>query len=246
MAERISFDEARGPDGMRLYAIGDVHGRRDLLEAMHARIAEEIAEEAPADWRVVHLGDYVDRGPESRGVLELLINAQKRDARHIALCGNHDLAFLDFISGPGDSSLFQRFGGAATAVSYGLDADFGSAERVERTRRALAAKVPARHRRFLAGLERSVMFGDFFFCHAGIRPGVALDAQDPHDLVWIRREFLNAEELHPKVVVHGHTPSAVVELRPNRVNLDTAAYETGVLSGLVVDGDFKRLIQVTG
>lgn len=240
----ISLSEARSPAGMRLYAIGDVHGRLDLLTSMHGAIRAEIARDRPADWRIVHVGDYVDRGPDSCGAIELILAAQEADSRVIALAGNHDVAFADFMAGGGSSQLFARFGGAETAASYGVDADFGSLEGLERTRRELADAVPGRHHRFLATLPRCISFGDYFFCHAGIRPGVPLASQDPEDLIWIRREFLEATDLHPKVIVHGHTPHSEPEIRPNRINLDTGAFDTGRLTGVVLDGAEKRLIEI--
>ncbi|HEV7253758.1 MAG TPA: metallophosphoesterase family protein [Mesorhizobium sp.] len=227
---------------MRLYAIGDVHGRLDLLRQMHERINDDLARRPPADWRVIHLGDYIDRGPESKGVLDRLIAARDRDPRHVALMGNHDAGFIEFLRDPDAAGLFARFGGEDTARSYGVALDFGSSERFRAGHAALLRAVPADHIAFLLGLELSVSFGDFFFCHAGIRPGVALEKQTPDDLVWIREDFLRWTGLHPKVVVHGHTPSARPELRPNRVNVDTGAFKTGLLTALVLEGDEKSLL----
>ena len=240
----ISLDEARSPEGMRLYAIGDVHGRLDLLEAMHERIAAEIAADRPADWRVIHLGDYVDRGPESRGVIEHLIRAGLQDERFISLAGNHDIGFLDFLAEPNEASLFARYGGVDTALSYGVKMGFESVEELRRSHGALAEAMPAAHVDFLEALGFSQSFGDFFFCHAGIRPGIPLDHQDPQDLIWIRDEFHNASDLYPKIIVHGHTPVANPDVRLNRVNVDTGAYYTGCLTAFVADGAEKWLVQV--
>ncbi|MGE0652256.1 MAG: metallophosphoesterase [Alphaproteobacteria bacterium] len=240
----VHYLDAKGPEGIRLYAIGDVHGRLDLLGEMHARIAEEIDRDRPADWRIIHLGDYVDRGPDSRGVIDLLIAAQATDPRVLALCGNHDSGFADFLVKPDPSGLFARYGGVQTAASYGVALDPGNAEGFRAQARALEEAVPRGHRRFLRALPYSVTFGDFFFCHAGIRPGVALEEQDPADLIWIREAFLSHPELHPKVVVHGHTPKGEAEIMPNRVNVDTAAFQSDRLTALVVDGASKRLMEV--
>lgn len=237
----IAFADARAPDGMRLYAIGDVHGCLDQLAAMHRLIAAEIARDRPADWRIVHLGDYVDRGPDSSGVLSFLAEAKARDRRHVTLCGNHDAGLLEFLAGPAADSLFLRFGGVDTAASYGVGLDFAD---LERTREKLAAAIPGSHIELLASLERSASFGDFFFCHAGIMPGVALDAQRPETLIWIRDAFLDCRDLHPLVVVHGHTPCARPEVRTNRVNVDTGCFHSGVLTALVVDGAEKRFLTV--
>lgn len=220
-----------------------MHGRLDLLERMHNAIAAEIERDRPADWRVIHLGDYVDRGPNSKGVLDFLVRLLASDPRNIALCGNHDVGFVHFLDNPKKESLFGRFGGKQTAQSYGVDADFSTDRLAQLSADALRDKVPGAHLALLNG-QRSASFGDFFFCHAGIRPGIALDQQDPDDLIWIRRDFLDYPGLHPKVIVHGHTPQPEPELLPNRVNVDTLAYQSGVLTALVVDGTDKRILQV--
>src|SRR5690606_12339437 len=204
----ISLPDARGPEGMLVYAIGDVHGRLDLLAEMHARIAAEIMRLRPADWRIVHLGDYVDRGPDSRGVIEFLIRQMAADGRVLSLAGNHDVGFLDFLAEPEPDGLFAGYGGVQTARSYGVELHHHDMAAFEAGCRALAAAVPQSHRDFLRALKFSASFGDFFFSHAGIRPGVALDAQDPADLIWIRGDFHRHEELFPRIVVHGHTPVA--------------------------------------
>jgi serine/threonine protein phosphatase 1 len=241
----VHFLDARAPDGMRLYAIGDVHGRLDLLRAMHAEIRAELMRDRPDDWRIVHLGDYVDRGPDSAGVIAFLMERIAEDGRVVALAGNHDMALLDFLREGDRTQMFRRFGGNDTARSYGTHVDFATASSAEAGRMALAAAIPPSHLDFLRGLPRSAEFGDFFFCHAGIRPGVPLDRQDPQDLIWIRDAFLNFPGLHPKVVVHGHTPQDQAEIMPNRVNLDTLAYASGRLTALAVDGSKKRLMEVS-
>ena len=242
----IHFLDARGPDGIRVYAVGDVHGRRDLIEAMHDRIGEEIARDGVADWRIVHLGDYVDRGPDTAGVLDFLTGCIAGDPRIVALAGNHDVALIDFLAHGDRTQMFRRFGGNDTARSYGTHVDFATAATAEAGRQALARAMPQAHLDFLSGLPRAVAFGDFFFCHAGVRPGVPLERQDPEDLIWIREPFLGHPGLHPKVIVHGHTPHDEAELMPNRVDLDTLAYASGRLTALAVDGRTKRLLEVSG
>lgn len=229
---------------MRLYAIGDVHGRLDLLTEMHAQIAHEIERDRPDDWRIIHVGDYVDRGPESRGVISLLRRLVRDDRRFVALGGNHDFGMLDFLGTPSPQTLFATHGGRETAMSYGVAADFSSGFAARATAHALLAAIPETHLAFLSGLPRSVMYGDFFFCHAGIRPGVPLAEQNPEDLIWIRDKFLKWPHPHEKVIVHGHTPQSEPEIMPNRVNVDTGAWTSGVLTAIAIDGKRKRMLQV--
>jgi serine/threonine protein phosphatase 1 len=238
----LHFRDARAPEGMRLYAIGDVHGRLDLLAAMHGAIDAEIARERVTDWRIVHLGDYVDRGPDARGVLDFLIEKRERDPRIVCLGGNHERGLLDFLAMPSADCLFVRFGGVETARSYGVDLTAGS---IETAHRALVAAIPSGHVQFLKTLPVSATFGDFFFCHAGVRPGMPLDRQEAHDLTWIRDEFLSHAGLYEKVIVHGHTPGRAADVRPNRVNLDSYACGTGRLSALAADGAVKRILETT-
>jgi serine/threonine protein phosphatase 1 len=245
MSELMHYREARGLEGLRVYAIGDVHGRSDLLGEMHRRISAEIERDQPDDWRVIHLGDYGDRGPDTRGVIDLIMGAKARDPRHMALCGNHDIGFLDFLDLPDQKSLFTRFGGVQTSASYGVDLDASDRESLLRSHETLMRAVPASHIAFLRGREFSAEFGDFFYCHAGIRPQVPLKLQTREDLMWIRRDFLDFEGLHPKVIVHGHTICAQPEITPARVNVDTGAYATGKLTAFVVEGAMKRLLTVS-
>jgi serine/threonine protein phosphatase 1 len=239
----IHLLDAKGPQGVLVCAVGDVHGRLDLLDAMIQRI-ESLAEEVEAnELRIVLLGDYVDRGPDSKGVLDLLVR-HRNDPRFVMLGGNHDFGFLEFLDLPRAASLFARHGGVETAASYGVQADFRSDFGVAQTRNALLHAIPGVHIDLLENLRRSASFGDFFFCHAGVRPGVDLDAQDEDDLIWIREEFLEHRGLHPKVVVHGHTPVDVPDMRANRVNVDTCACRSGVLSALAIYNDTKKLVSV--
>jgi serine/threonine protein phosphatase 1 len=244
LTQGIHFLDAKGPEGVRLYAIGDVHGRLDLLEKMHAAIKEDVGRHPDKGWRIIHLGDYVDRGRDSRGVLDFLVKALK-DQRMAALAGNHDVGFFDFLKRPEKDGLFALYGGRETAQSYGVKADFSSQWLARQVAEELLAAMPNSHVELLTKLTFSVSFGDFFFCHAGIKPGVPLDEQKPHSLIWIRDEFLDWTGLHPKIVVHGHTPSPEPEVMANRVNVDTQAYASGVLSALVIDGREKTLMQVT-
>lgn len=242
----IHFLDAKGPEGMLIFAIGDVHGRLDLLEKMHEGISEQLAQREATDWRIVHLGDYVDRGPDSRGVIDFLIAAKARDPRVVCLAGNHDIGFLDFLAAADVGGLFATNGGRQTAMSYGVALDFLDAAAFPGQYEAFGRAVPEAHREFVQNLVFSAEFGDFYFCHAGIVPGVPLERQAPADLIWIREQFLAWPHLHPKVVVHGHTPSPEPEILSNRVNLDTWACGSGVLTALAIDGGDKQLMQVVG
>ncbi|TIV79069.1 MAG: serine/threonine protein phosphatase [Mesorhizobium sp.] len=247
----IHYLDARGPDGVRLYAIGDVHGRLDLLAAMHRRIESELVYAHASDWRIIHLGDYVDRGPDSRSVIDFLIEARKRDPRNIMLAGNHDIGMLEFLADAEPDGLFMNYGGVQTAQSYGVDLVrdahwYGKAGAVARGHAALVKAVPRSHVDFLQSLTFSASFGDFFFCHAGIRPSVPLDHQNQQDLIWIRDAFHDHPGLFSKVIVHGHTPVPEAEVKANRVNVDTFAWKSGTLSALAVNGGDKQIIDVQG
>ncbi len=241
----IHFSEAATPPGMRIYAVGDIHGRYDLLTEMHRRIMAEILRDRPDDWRIIYLGDYIDRGPASRQVLNFLSGSIATEPRVMAIAGNHDIGFLAFLDQPQASGIFANYGGDATARSYGVDIDFSSREGLMRGHAELVKAVPEEHKHLLHTLKLSVTLGDFFFSHAGIRPGVPLEEQSSGDLVWIRECFRDYRELHPKLIVHGHTPVPAPEIMPNRVNLDTGAYYTGRLTGMMFEGKQKRLMEVT-
>lgn len=246
MTAGVHCRDARAPEGMRLYAIGDVHGRFDLMTAMHGRIMQEIMRDRPADWRVVYVGDYVDRGPDSAKVIEFLSRTTAAEPRVIALAGNHDVGFVEFLDSPSAQSTFAANGGEDTAASYGVALDFAPPEALARGHAALLDAMPDTHISFMRALPLSASFGDFFFCHAGIRPGVPLDRQDPHDLLWIRETFRGHAGLHPKLVVHGHTPVEAAELLPNRINLDTGAWFSGLMTAVALEGADKRLLEVDG
>ncbi|MFO1184378.1 MAG: metallophosphoesterase family protein [Bauldia sp.] len=240
----MMLGEARTPPGMRLYAIGDVHGCDALLAAMHERIAEDLAANPPADHRLIHIGDYVDRGPHSAAVVARLAALSASDPRVLCLRGNHEQMMLDFLADPDEAApRFLANGGRETLASYGV-AFVRDAERpgYAHLAHALRAVLPERDRVFLEGLPLTHRFGDFLFVHAGIRPRVPLDAQHPHDLIWIRREFLDDAGDHGVVVVHGHTPVERAEPRPNRIAIDTGAVFTGRLTCLALDGTTGRIL----
>ncbi len=232
------------PEGVRLYAVGDVHGRLDALDLL----IDAIREEPAGGLRpvLIMLGDYVDRGPASRGVIERLIglaNDASIETRFIR--GNHEETMSSFLGEPTLGSTWCSFGGVETLQSYGVTAPLMNepTEAWEAAREAFAAALPATHVRFLQALEPAVEYGDYFFTHAGVRPGVELDDQDPHDLMWIRDDFLRGSATFSKCIVHGHTPEADAFVSDRRIGVDTGAYATGRLSAIVLEGLERRLIQ---
>jgi serine/threonine protein phosphatase 1 len=236
LRSRRTAKPPRLPGGVRIYAFGDIHGRADLLQKMFTVIDADVARSPAARPIEVYLGDYVDRGPYSRETLDLLIE-RSRSREIVCLKGNHEAYCLDVLRQPAKLDEWRQIGGLQTLMSYGLQPSLNpdTAEQIELIR-ALKAVMPSDHVRFLQGLRPSFLCGDFFFVHAGVRPGIPLDEQQEHDLLWIRDEFLDSEEDFGKFIVHGHTPVRVPDIRPNRANIDTGAYATGNLTLLTIQG----------
>jgi serine/threonine protein phosphatase 1 len=232
----------RIPNGMRVYAIGDVHGRVDLLNAVFERI-DATLRDFPIEQSVqILLGDYIDRGPNSREVIDTLIARRKQHAI-VCLKGNHESYAVQLLSDPSVLAEWTQYGGIQTLLSYGVKPSTRSDPHpAEDIVRAFREALPATHRRFLEGLALSFTCGDFFFTHAGVRPGIPLSQQREHDLLWIREDFMLHEEDFGKIIVHGHTPAREPEVRPNRINIDTGAYATGRLTCLVLQADRRVFI----
>jgi serine/threonine protein phosphatase 1 len=236
---------ARVPDGERFYVVGDIHGRNDLLARIHHAIRADIHERpAPLKRTVVYLGDYVDRGPGSREVLEMLIRTPIEATRQVYLKGNHEDMMLRFIRGDNVPHWLHN-GGDAALASYGVVAPqmIPSPTQIAELRCKLLDAMPAAHVTFLESLQLMHVAGDYLFVHAGIRPGVPLDAQRPADLMWIRDPFLAATNMFGKCVVHGHTISLAPEVRPQRIGIDTGAFYSGCLTCLVLEGDRVGFLQ---
>jgi serine/threonine protein phosphatase 1 len=225
------------PNGIRIYAVSDIHGCADLLQDVFAAIDHHLAHAGPARTLHVFLGDYIDRGPASRQTIDLLIERSRRH-ESIFLKGNHEAFLFEVLQDASRLEAWKQYGGFQTLMSYGL-APSMKPDRDEQNElvRALLQCMPNDHRRFFSNLRSSFSCGDFFFAHAGVKPGVPLRRQREEDLLWIRDEFLQSEQDFGKFVVHGHTPVSKPEIRPNRINIDTGAYATGILTLLTIQGD---------
>jgi serine/threonine protein phosphatase 1 len=237
LERKLEMRKPRLPQGLRVYAVGDVHGRADLLTQIFEMIDADLKHFPAHRSLQIFLGDYIDRGPDSRAVIDLLI---ERSRLHETIClkGNHEEILLDVLKNPASFRDWSGLGGVATLMSYGIvpNQDIrgnDGLELVESLRRA----VPSSHLRFLNELKCSFSCGEFFFVHAGVKPGIPLDAQNEDDLLWIRSEFLGSSVDFGKYVVHGHTPVMQPDIRPNRINIDTGAYATGKLTLLAIEGD---------
>lgn len=237
------------PDGTVVWAVGDIHGRLDLLQPLIEGIVADLRDATATRKVVIFLGDYIDRGPNSRGVLRLLAGLSAvQGVEWRFLKGNHEQAMLGFLDDPSTGPKWCEYGGDNALRSYGLQVP-SLAHRTEAWTRVAADlrhKLTAREMEFLENLEPSVTVGDYFFSHAGARPGVALDRQSPEDLMWIRQPFLNSRTAFERVVVHGHTPTARVHADHRRIGIDTKAYHSGVLSAVRMERARRRLLQAIG
>ncbi len=232
----------RLPEDLRIYAIGDIHGRLDLLDETLARIDADLAK-APIGHAIeVYVGDYIDRGPASRQVIDRLI-ARSRKRSAIFLKGNHETYVSEFIDKPSVLTAWQQYGGLETLMSYGLQPPIkaDANEQIELAK-AFRFMLPGSHKEFFTGMPLCASYGDFFFVHAGVRPRVPLDEQREEDLLWIRDDFLLFEDDFEKVVVHGHTPVREPDIRANRINIDTGAYATGRLTCLMLERDSIEIL----
>lgn len=235
----------RVPDDRMIYAIGDIHGRDDLLGRLHYIIQQDL--ETKAQGRrveVVYLGDYVDRGPDSKAVIERLLDRPLQGADKIFLKGNHEDAMLKFLDGQSGGETWLSLGGGATARSYGVSLWKGGNEALSAAaiRSLLGAALPERHFSFLRDLTLYHEVGDYLFVHAGIRPGRPIEKQTPADLLWIRGEFLRSRRRHGRIVVHGHASGNEVVVKRNRICVDTMAYATDRLSCVVLEGASRRFL----
>ena len=233
------------PPRMRVYAIGDVHGCDALLARLMAAIDRDDAARGEAETSLVFLGDLVDRGPASAAVVERVRLLAQARPRTRVLMGNHEEIFLRALAGEERAlRLFSRIGGRETMLSYGIDSDIY--ERLDYIQLAdmLAQVVPSEHIAFLKEFEDIVLFGDYAFVHAGVRPGVLLAEQQQQDLRWIREAFLDHRKLYEKIIVHGHTIAATPDFRRNRIGIDTGAYTGGSLTALGLEGSERWILSI--
>lgn len=227
------------PDGTRIYTIGDIHGRADLLKALHENILDD-AKTAHSGTKVivVYLGDYIDRGMESRQVLDMLIASPLADFELVYLKGNHEDALLSFLEDDAIGADWLAIGGDAFLYSYKVapQAGLSGKNKFKQLQKDLKYALSDDHLSFLSGLKLSYQAGDYFFAHAGIMPGRPLAKQNPSHLMWIRSEFIDDQRDYGKIIIHGHTISSKPEIRTNRIGIDTGAYASGKLTCLVLEG----------
>jgi len=234
--------QPRLPAGTRIYAIGDVHGYSDLLARIFEKIDADLRQRPIDRPLLVTLGDYIDRGPDSRGTIDLLL-ARRNVQETVCLRGNHEALILDFAKDASVMRLGERYGALDTLRSYGLAcAPDMTARELQDLCDAWQTALPQAHASFFAQTPLSFTCGDYFFTHAGVKPGVPLKKQVERDLIWIREEFLQSDKWFGKLVVHGHTPVPEPDFRRNRVNIDTGAYSTGRLTCLVLEGTDKTIL----
>lgn len=230
------------PEGTRFYVIGDIHGRLDLYEALIDAIDRDDGAREPADTQIVLLGDLVDRGRDSAGVLARTREWQSQ-RRVRVLAGNHEDMFLAAFERPEALRHFLKHGGRETVMSYGVTRDQFNTLTLDDLFDLLPQIVPQSERDYIAGFEETIVAGDYLFVHAGIDPRRALDEQKRTDLLWIRDRFLNHQGQLDKVVVHGHTIFDSVVDHGNRIGIDTGAFRSGVLTALVLEGEQRQILQ---
>jgi serine/threonine protein phosphatase 1 len=233
------------PESLVVYAVGDMHGRADLADLLLG-VVETEADDGAASVVLIGLGDYVDRGPQTRELVDKLVTlrAHGKIESHFLL-GNHEQIMLAFLSDPKAGPAWCEFGGRETLMSYGVTPpeDPMDAAAWEQASQAFNAALPETHRAFFNSLSLSHEVGDYVFVHAGFRPGVPLEAQTEEDMLWIRRPFLNDRRPFSKVVVHGHSPTLMAHIDDRRIGLDTRAYATHVLSALRLEASSRALVQ---
>ncbi len=243
------------PPAMRIYAIGDIHGYPNALDSVHQKIEADIAEHPIDRVQIVYLGDYIDRGPDSKGVIDRLVERElfAPDIEHVFLLGNHEDAMNSYIQNNLDASGMHaewlKYGGLETLESYGVVPNMGVTQdvRIAQISNDLELAMPTSHKEFFKNLKLYHEVGGYLFVHAGIKPGVKLSKQVKQDLTFTRQPFMSDERMHPWRVVHGHTPPKDLQLdvRPNRINVDTGLYMGGTLTAAIIEGEDVRALSVS-
>lgn len=230
--------------GKRIYAVGDIHGRADLLDQLIDLIEADDAARGDADFQLIFLGDLIDRGPDSARVMETVAGLLASGDQVRLIKGNHEEVFAAAAVGHAQSiRLLMKIGGYETLASYGISRTEADRGTIDDLADLLKARIPQRHLDIIEAGEDMIRSGDYVFVHAGIRPGVSFDQQQGSDLRWIRGPFLDARRRDPFVVVHGHTPTEAVEFKPGRIGIDTGACYSGKLTALGLEGAERWLLQ---
>ncbi len=227
------------PPGHFVAAVGDLHGRLDLLEALWPKIDAASRVSSARRRTLIFVGDYVDRGLQSRELVDRLLEGFA-GFDTVFLKGNHDDTLLQFLTDPTIGDAWRNFGGLETLRSYGIA--HTPEKNWSQTRSEFAAVLPRAHLEFFKNLKLHATIGDYLFVHAGIRPRIPLEDQSETDLLWIRDEFLESPANFGRVVVHGHTPTEKPVVRPNRIGIDTGAYMTGNLTALILEERTRRFL----
>jgi len=232
------------PEGLLLYVIGDIHGRIDLLARLMKLIKTDATQHPSPKKELIFLGDYIDRGVDSKGVIDYLLTRLPKDMKITFLRGNHDDRLLNFLNGDlNQAPDWLALGGMATLVSYGINPYRANViHDLKALHKAMIEKIPAEHRAFLKATKIDTTRGDYYFVHAGVRPGVPIEKQTSEDRLWIRHDFLGSAHDHGKVIVHGHSILPEPDIQHNRVGIDTGAYATGILTCLVLQGSTQRFL----
>ena len=231
------------PERQTVYCVGDIHGRLDLLQQLQQSILNDAAESG-SHRTLIYLGDYIDRGDQSKEVIDHLLESPLAGFETIHLLGNHEQTMLDFLQHPKAAAGWLTFGGLACLRSYGIKVNIDyKSNNISNIRDELQVKLPQSHLDFLQSCKFIHFEGSYCFVHAGLRPGVPIGEQRNEDLLWIRDDFTRSQVIHDHIVVHGHTINQEVEFLPNRIGIDTGAYQTGVLTCLVLEGKQQRLLQ---